>query len=66
MLFCGTKGPRTPNNRLQRTVRCAARRLTGALDGRLRVLPWGCRAHYTSSLTYVEQGVHRSACRGRR
>ena len=41
MLFCGTKGPRTPNNRLQRTVRCAARRLTGALDGRLRVLPWG-------------------------
>ena len=24
MLFCGTKGPRTRNNRLQRTVRCAA------------------------------------------
>lgn len=26
MLFCGTKGARTPNNRLQRTVRCATRR----------------------------------------
>ena len=26
MLCCGAKGSRTPNNRLQRTVRCGARR----------------------------------------
>jgi len=34
MLFCGTKGPLTPNKRLQRTARCAARRPTGALSVR--------------------------------